>query len=223
MMGAMAAALQSLAVAASLLGLDPRPAAPPPAPKPILRLPLAEIVQNQERAWVYEQAGRGRVGFCAALEPKAHLWIKLRQDDQALARPLSDFEAGVEADFPVERYRVVLENGMLRAFPAEPPQSPQALVSTPSLLRGLVDLAEHVLLSPFEYAVVYEDGSLVPASVTLISEDRAGRLRASYHAAADLAKVVWFASAGEVRYGMRLDGADLVFYSDGAGQARLKR
>ncbi|MBI3553041.1 MAG: hypothetical protein HY077_11050 [Elusimicrobia bacterium] len=226
------ATLKALLVSAQLMGISAVPvppaasprAVPPKGPvKEVLRIPLSEITRNQERAWVYEQAGRGTLGFCAALDPKADFWIKLRQNDRFAAHPLNDFEAGVEEDFPSDRYKIVLENGMLRAFPVDPPQSPQAHVSTPALLRGLYETAEHVLFTPVEYAVAYEDGGLVPASVSLIREDNAGRFFVSYHSKAELSEIQWFVSIDGTMYGMKLEGDDLVFSSEPTPALAKKR
>jgi hypothetical protein len=220
----MGTALQTLLVSASLLGVDPQPALPPAVHakaaqpkgpvKEVLRIPLSEIVRNQERAWTWDENSASRVGFCAAFDPQAELWIKLKDRGATAAHKLSDFEAGVEEDFPDGRTRVVLENGYLRAFPVHSPQTPQAHVSVPSLVRGLYNAAEHVLFTPVDYALVYEDGGAVPSSLSLIREDDAGRFYISYHSKAELSQIVWLVSIDGTMYGARLQGEDLVFYSE---------
>lgn len=227
----MGTALQALAVSASLLGVDPRPALPPAIHakavqpkgpvKAVLRIPLAEIVRDQERAWTWDENSSSRIGFCAAFDPAAELWIKLKNQGRTVAHKLSDFEAGVEENFPDGRTRIVLENGYLRAFPARPPQTPQAHVSVPALTRSLYNAAEHVLFTPVDYAVVYEDGGQVPASLSLIREDAAGRLHVSYHSKAELAQIVWFVAIDGTLYGMKIEGSDLVFYTEPASVVKV--
>lgn len=214
--------LSSLILAAQIAGtvitvpppLPPsaRPAVPPQA-KPVLTLTLKEIASDQSRAAISERVGKGVISFSVGLDPKADLWINLRQEEHSLARPLKDFESTLEADFPVERYGFLYENGNIRAFPTEHPRSPQAIVSVPSMLRSLYNASLHVLFTPVEYAVVYEDGSRVPGSVSLIRQDYTGRFMITHKSLQELAQVVWFVSINGTFYGMRLEGENLVFYA----------
>ena len=162
--------------------------------------------------------GRGVVSFSLGLDPKADFWVKLRQQDYAVAYPRERFSEGVEEDFPVERYRFVYENGNIRAFPAAPPQEPQAIVSIPALLRSLYDASLHVLFTPVDYAVLYEDGALVPASISLIRQDEAGRFMVTHKSLRELASIQWFVSIDGSMVGMRLEGQNLVFYSKATPQ-----
>ncbi len=208
-------AMQALLLSAQLAGIDTRPAPPPPVvpAKEVLRMALSDITRDQERAYVWEPVGRGNIGFSVGLDPKADLWAKFRQRDMSVAYPFASLEKGVDADLPVESYRFLSDGGMIRAFPLNEPQSPQANVSVPQLLRGIFDAAQHVLFTPVEYAVLYEDGSLVPGSVSLIREDNAGRFYVSYHSIEELKTIQWFVSINGTMFGMRLEGGDLVFYS----------
>jgi len=217
------AAFLSLLMTAQTVGVDlgrmDSPAAVPTAvplvqaaPQPVLRLALADISRDQERAAQWHPVGRGQVGFVLALGPE-DLWAKLRQGDAAAAWPLPRLEGGADADFPVEPYRFLYENGNIRALPLAEPQSPQAIVSVPSLLRGLYDASLRVLFTPVEYSVLYEDGALAPASITLLREDREGRLWATYKPVAELGKMHWFLAIDGVMFGMKLEGPELVFYS----------
>lgn len=217
------AAFLSLLMTAQTMGVDLgrlEPPAPVPAtvplvqaaPRPVLRLTLAEITRDQERAMEWHAVGRGQVGFALALGPE-DLWAKLRQGAASAAWPLPRLEGGAEADFPVEPYRFLYENGNIRALPLTAPQSPQAIVSVPGLLRGLYGASLHVLFTPVEYAVLYEDGALAPASITLLREDREGRLWATYKPVAELGKTHWFLAVNGVMFGMKLEGRELVFYS----------
>lgn len=216
------ASLTSLILAAQLAGtvLTVPPAVPPavgpsapPQAKPVLTLTLKEIALDQARAAVTESVGRGAVSFSVGLDPKADLWIKLRQGDFSIARPLKDFTPALEADFPVERYGFLYENGNIRAYPAEHPQRPQAIVSIPSLIRSLYNYSLHVLFTPAEYAVVYEDGKHVPASISLIRQDYSGRLMVTHKSLQELTQIVWFVSVNGTMYGMRHEGENLVFYA----------
>jgi hypothetical protein len=168
--------------------------------------------------------GQGSIGFGVAFDPQVDYWIKLRQDQRAVAHPIADFQAGLDEKFPAETYHFVLQNGMVRAYPVDPPQSPQANVSTPALLSQAYNLAQHVLLTPFEYAVFYEDGALVPASVTLIRENDAGQFLLTYCKAEDAQKQIqWFLTMDGTLYGMQLEGDQLVFYSEPQPPAAVLR
>ena len=217
-------ALQALILSAQLAGIDTRLPPPPPVrlavvreaaaePKPVLALTLKEIVSEQERAVSWSEVGRGRIGFSVGLDPEASLWVKFRQGARAAAYPPADLENGVEEKFPVERYRFLLENGMVRALPVLPPQYPQANVSLPGMIRSAYELAAHVLFTPVDYAVLYEDGGLVPASVSLVREDSQGALWVTYSKASELSQIKWFLAVNGVLFGMKLEADKLVFYS----------
>lgn len=218
-------ALSALLLSAQLLGIDsallpapqvPRPAAvraANPKQKEVLRLSLKEIVENQERAYASHPVGRGHVEFSLGLDPEADLWVKLRQDGRAVAHPLARLEAGVDEDFPVEAYRFLYENGNIRALPLAEPRSPQAIVSVPGMLRNLYELSLHALFTPVDYAVLYEDGRLGPASVSLIREDHRGTFWITHKTLKEMQTVQWFLAVDGVMFGMRLAGDSLVFYS----------
>jgi hypothetical protein len=123
----------------------------------------------------------------SAFDPEASLWIKLKQGSA--------------------------ENGMIRAHPAEEPQSPQANVSIPSLVRELYNAAVRVSFSPVEYSVVYENGGLVPASLCLIREDQQGRFWITCKKLSELKEIRWFVAINGVMTGMKLDERDLIFHS----------
>lgn len=215
-------ALGVLILSAQLAGVDTIPitpaakAAPVGAaggePRAILKLSLQEITQNQERAYSLYPVGRGYIAFSVGLDPAGH-WVKFRQDGRSAAHALAELEQGVEESFPVEPYRFLYENRLIRAIPVWEPQEPQANVMPADLIQGLYSAALRVLFTPLEYAVVYEDGSLAPASVSLIREDIRGRRWLIHHKAAELKEIRWFVTLDGKAYGMRLEGEDLVFYS----------
>lgn len=217
------AAFSALLAYAHLLGVAPVPPAPSPAPREELRIPLSEISAQQARSQDYEPVGRGGVGFTAALDDKAELWIRLRQQDQNAAFPLAAFDKGVDVDFPVERVHALVENGVIRAYPVDEPQTPQAHVMIPDLLRALVTDAEHVLFTPVDYAVLYENDGLVPPSLSLVREDQSGRYYVNYHSVAELAQISWFVSIDGTMHGVEIDGKDVVFFSKPAPPAAPPR
>ncbi|MCX5795856.1 MAG: hypothetical protein NTY77_10210 [Elusimicrobia bacterium] len=220
-------AFQALLLSAQLAGVDGRVAPPPsaapalaplaaqPAPREVLRIPLQEIVSQADRAAESRQVGRGDIGFSLGLDPQADLWVKFRQGSRAAAHPVADLEQGLDEAFPVEAYHFAVKDWMIRAYPAAQPQTPQADVSVAALLRRTYELAEHVLFTPVEYAVLYEDGGLVPGSVSLIREDAQGQLMVNYNKLADVQKEIqWFLGVNGVLYGMKVEGGQLVFYSE---------
>jgi hypothetical protein len=191
------------------------PAAAQPAPKPVLSIPLREIAAEQDRAVAYADVGRGRIGFNIALDPQAELWVEFRQGGRLAGYPLPALEKGVDARFPVEDYRFAVQDWVVRAYPLLQPQSPQASVPVPALLRSSYELALHVLFDPVEYAVLYEDGaSGVPASLSLLREDRDGTLYVTFSKLSDLqTKLKWFLAVNGTMFGMKVEGDSLVFYS----------
>jgi hypothetical protein len=132
------AAFSALLAYAQMLGVPAPITVPTVEPREELRISLAEISSQQARAQDTQPVGRGRVSFTAALDDKAGLWLRLRQEDSAAAFPRADFDKGVDLDFPAGGVHALIENGVLRAYPVEPPQEPQAHVMIPDLLRALV-------------------------------------------------------------------------------------
>lgn len=215
---------QSLLVAAQLAGVSASlptaptatptlPAALADVPKPILRLSLKEIAQDQDRAFTDVPIGRTAVAFALGFDPEAELWVKVRQQGQNLAFPRAKLETGVEADLPAERYKFLYENGAIRFFSAYDPQSPHSRVSVGELLRNLYNAAQLVVFSPVEYAVVYEPGGLVPASICLLRRDQAGTIWITHKTLEEMATIRWFLAINGMMTGMRLEGQDLVFYN----------
>lgn len=211
----------ALLAAAMLAGFEG--ATPPSAskktvderPKEILRLSLSEIRRDQERAYERHAAGRGVLEFSAGFDPEAELWLKVRQHGVEAARDYATVQKGFELELPVERYKFVLENGFVRAFPVAPPQSPQARASLPALIRGLYNAALQVEFSPIRYAIVHEPGlsDSVPASLCLIREDLQGRFWITHKTLAEMRQIQWFVSINGLMRGMRIEGGELVFFS----------
>ncbi|MCH8851049.1 MAG: hypothetical protein IID41_00190, partial [Planctomycetes bacterium] len=71
----------------------------------------------------------------------------------------------------------------------------------------------HVLFTPIEYAVTYEDGNLSTASISLIREDNVGRFWLTYKTRPERRKIHWFVSINGIHHGMKIVGDDLVFYT----------
>lgn len=204
-------AIKALLSAAALVGVEPPPAPPDPVvPKVVLRLALSEVDRNQARAWRREAVGPGTLEFAAGFDPEADLWVKLR-GRKTVAYPLTALAKGVDTDAGDEPLRVVYENGRVRAIPAS---GPQAAVSAAGLVRSLHDVSVHVLFAPVEYAVVRESGGPVPDSLCLIREAQDGGLWVTYRTPAQLAEINWFLAVGGTLFGMRLEGAELVFYTE---------
>jgi hypothetical protein len=220
-------AFQALLLSAQLAGANGKPALPAalpaplvpaaaqPAPKPVLSIPLQEIAVEQDRAVAYEAVGRGKIGFNIALDPQAELWVEFRQGGRLVGHTIPALEKGVEESFPAEAYRFAVKDWVVRAAPLAEPQSPQASVPVPALLRSSYGLALHVLFDPVEYAVLYEDGaSGVPASLSLLREDRDGTLYVTFNKLSDLqARMKWFLAVNGTMFAMKVEGSSLVFYS----------
>ncbi|MBI5624812.1 MAG: hypothetical protein HY924_13625 [Elusimicrobia bacterium] len=221
-------ALSSLLVWAQVLGVDATPAPLPevravavaeaPAqPQVILTLPLKEIVADAERAFTWQPVGRGAIGVSVGFDPLAEVWVKFKQDRVRSAHSLTSLAKGVTERFPVETYKFTAEKDTVTAFPVQEPQTPQATASVQAMLRQVYTAAAHVQVPLVEYAVLFEEerqGSAIPASVSLMREDRYGNFWITYGTAAEAAKgIKWFVGVNGVIYGMRLEGSNLVFYS----------
>jgi len=193
-------------------GISPPPIEELQAPKPVLRLGLKEIVENQSRAQWWGDAGRGRVGFSLAVGPE-ELWGEFREKGAARAWSLSELTRGVNARLYLETYSFLYQGGLVRVIPAFGRQTPQASFSVSEMLRYLHTAAIQVLFSPVRYAVLYEDGRLAPASVSLLRQDSVGQLWVTYKKVEDLDRIHWFVSINGTLFGMRLEGSELVFYS----------
>jgi hypothetical protein len=165
-------------------------------------MPLAEVIAAQQGAWT----PLGLLDARAAFDPKGEAWVYLRQENRITAHPLKAFESGVEG--------VVLENGVLKAAGAQ--------VKVQALLGALFDAAKHVQFPPVDYALAYEDGGAVPASISLLRRDAEGNFFVSYHAPAELAKIEWLLGIDGILYGVRLEGRTLVFYSEPVPAVKTK-
>lgn len=217
-------ALEALLVSALLAGVEPGspqfpalrapgPGTQPDAPAVFLRLSLNEISRSQERAFVSHPVGRGSMEFALGFAPKYESWIKFRQGGKTAAHGLKRLETGVEEDFPVERYRLTFGNGSVRAFPVRPPQEPQARVPMGEMLDSLYNKGLHVHFPYVEYAVLYEDGGVLPPSVALLRLDHEGTYWLTHKETKELKWIFWFLAVDGTMYGMRLEGMDLVFHS----------
>ena len=84
--------------------------------------------------------------------------------------------------------------------------------------------ARRFTLGPVTYAALWSDGSVTPAALDLLRRDRDGNYFVTYRSPKEMrAAVQWFLGADMVLYGMRFDGADLVFVSEPVPPALKKR
>jgi hypothetical protein len=220
-------AFQSLLLAAQLSGVDGRVALPPavvpapvpaaaqPAPQVVRRIPLWQVALKARLADEVRPVGLGLIGFSLGFDPQAELWAKFRQLDFASAHPVSALEKGLDEAFPVQSCRLQASGDKLSAYPTAAPQTPRADLSLDSLLERTYEAAEHVSFPPVDYAVLYEDGGLVPGSLSLLRKDDQGQFMVGYYSLADMKKdIQWFLGVDGVLYGMRIEGDGLVFYSE---------
>jgi hypothetical protein len=184
----------------------------PETPRKILRLTLDEIRRDQDRAYQAYALGRSRLELSVAIGENLELWVKFRQEGKVLARTTAALESWNTLSF-YEPARAIYENGLVRFHPLYDDRVQHTVVSVPSLIGALHDAALHVLLAGVEdYAVILEDGP-APPSVTLLRRDFRGRLLVTRRTKADLRELQWFTTIGDLSYGMRLEGAELAFYS----------
>jgi hypothetical protein len=173
-------------------------------------MPLADVAAAQEGAW----RPLGVIEARAAFDAKGAPWIVLRQGGRAVAHALTDFDGGVVEEFPAGRTRTVLKNGVL--------QGPRGDISVQDLVQALFESAKHQAFPPVDYALALEHGGLVPASVSLIRRDADGNFFVSYHSPSELAKIDWILGVNGTLYGVKLEGAALVFYSEPAPAVKAK-
>lgn len=219
-----AGAIQMLILSAQLAGIDAPPIAPlsvakskartaPTSPQLVMRVPLDEIARRQDQAGFDRIAGRGRIHFAIGFDPQAYPWVKLSQGGYSSAYPLSKLKQGVEEAFPAEAYRFLYDHDSIRAVPLDAPQTPQAEVQRMELVENLYHTAARVSFPFVRYAVLYEDGGLVPGSICLLRREGPGHFEVSYHKLEDLKEIEWFLGVSCVLYGIRLEHGSLAFYS----------
>lgn len=220
-------ALQALLLSAGLAGMDAVPVPPPatpvaasPAEQPrhLVSVPLAEIAAAAAAAEQTRPAGHGSIAFSAGLDPRANTWIKFRQEGRLIARSESDLTQGVRVSLPLGTYRFSVKADLLEAAPVDAPGTPSASLSISGLLLAAYTAAPHAAIAPLKYAMLYEDGSLIPASICLLRKDDNGILWATYAKVSELQRMQWFVAVNGVMYGMRIEGGALAFYAQPAAQ-----
>lgn len=199
-------ALESLVLSAQLLGLSAPAPKPLDVPSPVLRLDLAEVQRDQDRAWQDLQVGAHAVGLTAAFNEQAGLVIKLRQAGVTLSYHQSALVGGKEIQLPRGRYKVWHENGIVRIFALDERGGGQLFAM--DLVRSLYNAAVIVRLGVVDYAVVQGHDS-----ISFLRRDDAGRYYVAYRPAARLARIEWLLAVNGLMYGVRLEGASLAFYS----------
>ncbi|MFA6003293.1 MAG: hypothetical protein WC881_04420 [Elusimicrobiota bacterium] len=225
-------ALQALLLSAGLAGMDAVPMPPPITSAPVIMaeqpqllvsVPLAEISAAANAAAVTQPVGRGQITFRAGLDPRANTWIKFQQDKIITAHPESELTGGIQERFPAGTYRFAIKGDALHASPIAAPHTPAAQVSVSGLLHAAYNAAPHAAIAPLKYAMLYEDGSLIPASVCLLRKDDNGILWVTYAKAADLQRIQWFVAVNGVMYGMKLEGEALAFYAQTMPATQIER
>lgn len=190
-------ALQSLALAAQLLGLDA--VLPPKAvePTPLFSVALADAQAAQDGAC--RDARTARV--CAAYGPGYELWVKARVDGSWYSFPKSELKTGVDAGGA----RLSFEGGAILVDGERVPEM--------ELVAALYASSRRVTLGVVDYAVLYEDGALVPHSATFLRRDHEGNYFMAWRPAQRLATYEWLLAVNGIMYGPRLEGEAMRFYS----------
>lgn len=224
----MVSALQALFLSAQLAGISPDTASPslsfhgvPVEPQGGLRvvskISLDKISLRQKSAFLTRPAGQGAMDFSLGFAPDTELWLKFRQDNQRQkltgAYPFASVQKGFVSRFPLGYYRIWSKDGLIHADPATGPTEPKASVSLTEVFESLLNRCVTIRIGPITYAILREDGALLPASVSLLRKDTAGRYWVTYNADKDLSQIQWFVSVDGVLYGLRREGETLAFYS----------
>lgn len=186
-------------------------------PRRLLTVSLIEIAEQQHQAELALPVGGALISFSLAFGPEQKLWAKIRQGPAEIAYPLERLASGVEELFPAGPYRFTYANGLITAWPLDESRPPAVNVSAAELLERLHQAALMItFLDRFDYAVLYEDGNLIPASVTLLSREKPGVYKALRRSTDELRELQWFLEHQVKRVGMRLEEDGLAFYDQPA-------
>lgn len=191
-------AFESLVLAAQLAGVSVAPIKAPVLPTEIARYALADVVAAQDSACKVVSGLR----VCAAFGTDYETWIKVSQGGATLAFPESKLRQGADAFGK----RLSYARGVL-AVGAED-------VEMIELLASIYAKAKRIRLGVVDYAVLYEDGALVPRSATFVRKDpEDGQFYIAWRPAAELQTYEWLLAVNGIMYGPRLEGAEMGFYS----------
>lgn len=183
-------------------------------PQPILKISFREIEENQRRAIENRSYGSAQFKFALAFSPDEP-WAKVSQDHDHQAFKFSALEQGVTTSFPSGLWKLNYSGGFIQLHkPFDQPGTPRLRVNVPLMVRSHYNLALHIQFAGLvEYAVFYEDGSPIPISVSLLREDRQGRLWITDGRYDRIKNIHWFLAINGTLYGMRREGLLLVFYT----------
>ncbi|NNN06999.1 MAG: hypothetical protein HKL90_13970 [Elusimicrobia bacterium] len=184
------------------------------APTVLLSIPLSEISHDQEKARLFLDVSGRSLGVRLRFDGEGGPWIEVSQGSAVFVSAAADLKNGIEKQFPFGVYKLVYQNGILNIFPVGRKDSAPAAVSLTALLGSLYATADRVVFPYVTYALAYEDGrSGVPGSVDLVRKDDQGVYWTAYNSLADLAQIQWFVIIDGIMEGIRIEGQDLVFYS----------
>lgn len=193
-------AIQSLVVAANLLGVDASAPQQPVQPTPLFSVALADVVARQNAACrpMYQ------FDVCLAFGTGYETWFKFKRAGGAtVAFSESQLREGRE----LEGLRLSYAEGALTVGERKAPIA--------ELLTAVYKGAERVRLGALvDYAVLWEDGALVAKSATFLRQDQNdGTFYLAWRPAARLASHEWLLAVNGIMYGPRLEGDVFRFYS----------
>lgn len=211
-------ALGSLALAAALAGAPPPPPVPSPRPAPgrradgetvLVRAPLAGLAAAQSRGTLTRTFGGAPLIASLSFDAEGYSWLTLRQGAWSASYSESARAAGASADLPSGAASLKEERGVVRLSAA----SGETLeLGEGALVDALYAAATKIELGPVTYAALWQDGSGTPAALDLLRRDGNGDYYVTYRTPAQMRSgTQWVMAANGLIYGMRLEGAELVF------------
>lgn len=222
-------ALASLVLAAGVAGAPaPVPVAAPrgvparaAAVTEVARAPLAALAAAQAGGAATRELGGAPLTLVLAFDEKGDSWYRLSQGAWSGAFSEAALTAGTSVPLPSGAASARLEKGRLTLTASS---GATLTVTEHELIDALWASARRFTLGPVTYAALWSDGASTPAALDLLRRDAGGNYFVTYRSPKEMRSAVqWFMGADMVLYGMRFEGADLVFVSEPVPPASKKR
>jgi hypothetical protein len=167
-------------------------------------VPLSEIERDQPKTEVPVQLGARALALQMTFDGQGEPWLKVREGAATKAAALAKLGEPVALNLPGGPVTVQSRGRKIAIGNVE--------VAHDALNAAVFGNARKIQIGPVPYALLYEDGSTVPASVSLVRES-GGRYFVSYHTVASLSSHQWILAADGLMWAIRLDASELGVYA----------
>lgn len=186
-------------------------------PRPVLRLPTADVRQRQSRVFLPKTMGEEAVGFVLGFSNVSGApddWGKFRVGDKEFVFLFQDLQKGVRREGLL--FQLVYEDALILRV-TRLADGVRAQATYVELLEMMAHDGPKVELGGLEFRLYVEEGDPIPASVALVQDRSPERQRAYriYLRSGSLAgeRITWFFTREGLEYGVRPEGDWIAFYT----------